>query len=198
MEVEQFINQANTILILDDLVSSENANLIEKELLDNDFPWYYNDKTVDVEYNTKIFNEDVFEGVQFTHNFVNEENSNHVSNKISTAEKLIGALQEHFDLLFHFKRIKANLQFKISTKKLYNTPHIDTDKNHVVIIYYANDSDGCTFIFENDTIKKKVESKKGRFLIFNGSQYYHAGMHPKISDKRLVINFNVIDAEKYV
>lgn len=197
MEIEHFIDQANSIVILDDLISEEYANQIEAEMLSNNFPWYYNEKTVGDSYNTQVFDENlIYEDFQFTHNFVTGENSELVSDKISIAELLIGALQDHFDLMFHFKRIKANVQFKVTTEKLYNTPHIDTNENHVTIIYYVNDSDGYTYIFENGMTKKTIAPKKGRFVIFNGS-YYHTGMHPKLSEKRIVINFNVIDAEKY-
>ena len=96
----------------------------------------------------------------------------------------------------YVQRIKANFQSKfLSDPDCYNTPHYDNLNEHLVIIYYVNDSDGDTFIFENDKyplkIKKRVSPKAGRFVIFNGN-HFHAGIHPKSNDYRIVINFNLM------
>jgi len=76
------------------------------------------------------------------------------------------------------------------------------------MIYYLNDSDGDTYIFNetNDqfsveydrdvvsknsfTIKQTISPKKGRIVIFPG-QYYHASSYPKKSIFRSVLNVNL-------
>jgi hypothetical protein len=92
--------------------------------------------------------------------------------------------------------------------------HIDTGTNHIVIIYYINDSDGDTILFTNkkgnsaESIKdnfnsvntddfellKRVSPKKGRVLIFNGN-LYHYGEYPK-EGNRFVINYNTVARDK--
>ena len=73
-------------------------------------------------------------------------------------------------------------------------------KKGFTAIYYLNDSDGDTIIFNEKTmdpflngeelsIKKRINNKKGRFVMFN-QDYLHAGMLPINSDYRVVINFN--------
>jgi ectoine hydroxylase-related dioxygenase (phytanoyl-CoA dioxygenase family) len=94
----------------------------------------------------------------------------------------------------------------------YNNPHVDHIIPHWTGLYYVNDTDGPTYIFDqkvvdvpftkrNDagildyinnttlTIAKVVEPKKGRFVIFNGYRF-HSSSRPQHSDKRIVITFN--------
>ena len=95
--------------------------------------------------------------------------------------------------LFLLTRCKANLQTKLLDfeKDNYNTPHVDRTEEHLVLLYYVNDSDGDTFLFdEHNEIITRVSPKKGRMLFFNGN-ISHAGSHPKHSEKRIVINYNL-------
>ena len=78
-----------------------------------------------------------------------------------------------------------------NTKLKHYAPHIDSSKHHYALIYYVNDADGATVLFDEQTknIIKEVEPKKGRILLFNGS-IYHGGGIPKTTN-RCVINFNI-------
>ena len=77
-------------------------------------------------------------------------------------------------------------------------PHVDIIElnNYMTCIYYVNDSDGDTVIY-NETEKncnkftefKRITPKRGRLLIFNGNRY-HSENFPRSSKKRVVINFN--------
>jgi hypothetical protein len=70
--------------------------------------------------------------------------------------------------------------------------HVDRKERHKVVIYYINDSDGATYIYEKDrkTIKEIVEPKKGRMVIFDGD-LPHGGGIPLMSN-RSVINMNIL------
>lgn len=96
-------------------------------------------------------------------------------------------------------RVKINLQTKAyeDVTNRYNTPHVDiVDPNYIVVIYYVNNSDGDTFLFNepngtdvNDlTIKAKISPKKGRIIIMN-SDILHTGCHPSKNMYRAVINY---------
>jgi hypothetical protein len=86
-------------------------------------------------------------------------------------------------------------------RKEYDNPHIDIGYEHLVCLYYVNDTDGDTFIFnrtKNDgpivkdakpEILKRVSPKKGRVVLFNGNRY-HSSSGPS-KDTRCIINFNV-------
>jgi hypothetical protein len=91
-------------------------------------------------------------------------------------------------------------------RKPYDNIHIDLPIEHLVILYYVNDSDGDTFLFDkranykdlkttavevNDSLNiiKKISPKKGRALVFNGDRYHSSSGPTK--DIRCIINFDV-------
>lgn len=77
----------------------------------------------------------------------------------------------------------------------YNTPHIDYDFDHYTAIYYTNETDGDTVIFQEVAPAEKYYKlhsctpSKGKFLLFNG-RHYHASTCPKIHTKRIAITIN--------
>jgi hypothetical protein len=90
-------------------------------------------------------------------------------------------------------RIKSNLQTpeKNSFEENYTTPHHDFNFEHYVLLYYINDSDGSTVIFnKHNEIEEKINPKKGRFLLFKGS-LLHSSSSPINSRFRAVVNFNL-------
>ena len=66
---------------------------------------------------------------------------------------------------------------------------MDNETPHYTGIYYVNDCDGDTFLFDGTKEIAKISPKKGRIVIFDGKTL-HAGSHPYLSDFRMVINFN--------
>ena len=91
-------------------------------------------------------------------------------------------------------RAKANLMLKTQfDPNCYNPPHIDMSIPHNVLLYYVNNSDGDTIIFEkgtNNKIQQKISPKKGRLLYFSGD-YYHSSSPPTSHDCRIVVNINL-------
>lgn len=100
-------------------------------------------------------------------------------------------------------RIQCNLMYqnpsKTFTKDSWNAAHTDQTYSHKVLLYYVDDSDGDTFIFNEKrgeefdkfTIQQRVTPKKGRAVFFDGD-YYHASSNPINSFKRQAINFNFV------
>jgi hypothetical protein len=114
-------------------------------------------------------------------------------------------------------RIKINWTAPIDIDETieYKLLHVDKYEEHIVIIYYVNDTDGDTLIFNNKNgnnskdfykqfdgtidinnfeLKKSISPKKGRVVMFNGN-LYHYGKYPKIKD-RFVINMNLVAKNK--
>jgi len=68
--------------------------------------------------------------------------------------------------------------------------HVDLDIDHLVCLYYVNNSDGDTVLFEEDkkTEIKRVTPKKGRVVFFDGS-IPHCSSRPSLNT-RAVINMD--------
>lgn len=117
-------------------------------------------------------------------------------------------------------RAKLNLQFKSLTgnREHHNVPHVDIafENNddpisYYSLIYYVNDSDAYTYLFnkkiiyeedyentnteEGIKVLKKIRSKKGRVLLFDGN-ILHTGSNPIKDEFRLVFNAVLKDAFK--
>jgi hypothetical protein len=186
----------NKFKIIDDIYSNEQQDLILNQLTNDNFPWYLSKENVTAEIkNNKLINKNVVDIGQFGHTFYNYENKI-VSENSQWCSFILNMLQVFVDKFsiekFETFRIKANLLVsdKKYKKDTYGIPHIDMDENHYVFIYYVNDSDGDTFLFENNKLLKRISPKKGRVLLFNGDLYHAAG-HPVKSNKRIVLNCNV-------
>ena len=117
-------------------------------------------------------------------------------------EPPLSALQKKIGKNLEIQRIKINLNPTDLPKNEGSCfhPHSDMKTDEWTAIYYVNESDGDTLIFnerginhviENKelSIKKRVENKKGRIVMFNQS-LLHCAMTPFKSDYRVVINYN--------
>ena len=73
-----------------------------------------------------------------------------------------------------------------------DTPHLDRTEPHLVFLYYVNDSDGPTLLFDDDgNIIESCHPKKGRCIIFPG-ETMHSSAEPKHHPSRIVITYNIL------
>ena len=69
-------------------------------------------------------------------------------------------------------------------------PHTDLDVEHTVVIYYVNDADGDTVLFDKQgNVVKSVTPKKGRVLMFDGSITHSGGIPRK--GPRCIVNYDI-------
>ena len=163
------------------------ADEIEKLLTSDNFGWYYNHTTA---YEEKKLS-DTF---QFTHKFY-DEIYNAASYYYQNALELFQSINIKYK---KFLRIKANFtvpSLKLGTK--HQHIHRDIEEENIsTFLYYVNDSDGDTLIFDKNypsepkdmKILARYKPKKGACAIFN-STIYHASCNPINSNKRIVINY---------
>ena len=95
-------------------------------------------------------------------------------------------------------RIRVALTTSIG-KEVQHHPHVDLFDPHKVLLYYVNDSDGDTFMFNefyspdeektDFTIKQKVTPKKNRAIVFDGLRY-HNSSKPVNNTARYIINID--------
>ena len=202
----------NDIYVFDDIIEKPYQELIKETLLGGDkpptvdnveeeFPWYY---TSDV---TDASHEGPFQGrVGFGHEYVTAEEG-----VISNFHNLFSGLIKNSCKKLKIKKIDI-IQGRsfLSTptnipKEDVDTPHYDMDAPHFVMLYYVNDSDGDTIIYNEKTkfdtchahdemkftIKKKVSPKQGRVVLFDG-RHWHAAEQPN-HNLRCIVNYNLRD-----
>lgn len=87
-------------------------------------------------------------------------------------------------------RARVNFVYPSQTGKS-SLPHIDYPEPHLVLIYYFNDSDGDTVMYDNEVNEiKRVTPKAGRFVLFDGL-ILHSSTPPVTNKFRVVFNINL-------
>ena len=185
-------------IVIDDAISTTIQDEINTDFINPNFPWYLSRSlsTVSKEAAEKFLsNNNVREYVMLVHTFYDTLNGVTVKNSEFTPmlDKILKPLLGKLGLnSVNLLRCRANLQtqHKNNLPDTHNTPHTDILDDHYVLIYYVNDSDGDTFLFDDDQeIITRISPKKGRALIFNGKTL-HAGSHPYTSQLRCIVNID--------
>jgi len=170
------------IKIVDNIISKCYQDHIENAFTSPSFPWFYGMRgiTMDANDTTTGFHHLIY---------INDETNNNYHRSSYFDIFLPILLQASNAEIKNLLRIRASMFLKNQNDVDHHLPHIDYDLPHYTMIYYVNDSDGPTHIFENEKIIEKVEPIKGRCLIMDGN-IYHASSCPKINTHRMIINFN--------
>jgi hypothetical protein len=196
----------NEIYSFDNIVDVEIQNQIEK---------YVYDKNLDWDIKTNITKN---EGINTNYSFPAQVISPpHIDKNILKFIDIIidNSLNMINKKLVKKYRIKINktIPHSIDINEEYRLLHIDKAEPHVTIIYYINDSDGDTLIFNDENNKhlknikefmnndnfldfknfelsKSISPKKGRVVIFDGN-LWHYGKYPTKSERN-IININLV------
>ena len=179
--------------VFDNIISKKDQKFIKNNLLDNaDFPWSY---VSDISKKDNTHQR----RPGFKHIFKNYNLIEPIL--VNTRAKLNKVLYARDEIL----EARAFLQLPLEKNfvgKGVDTPHLDRTEPHLVVLYYVNDSDGDTIIYdykskdENDIpyfedVKelKRIKPKQGRVVVFDGL-YWHTAEQPK-NDVRCIININL-------
>lgn len=96
------------------------------------------------------------------------------------------------------ERTRSNTTFFCNETRP-SVPHVDNQLEHLVLLYYVNNSDGDTVLYKNKydenvnnemIVDRRVSPKAGRAILFSG-ETYHSFYYPNIHDTRSVININI-------
>lgn len=194
------------IIEIENFIPKDYADHLERLMTSFDFPWFFNPSMVS--------GDDDFQGYEnniagFNHFFY--EKNTKTSPYFDLVYPLILSITSQANVPFNrLVRMRANLNLPNKHSKLdYHMPHIDSFFPHWNAIYYVNDNDGDTFIFNetNDTydsgiddimkikhgeftVKHRVTPKKGKIVLFPGI-YYHTSSWARNAKYRCVININL-------
>ena len=186
-------------LVVDDLISSDVSQIFLHKMIMETAEWKF---LTDVSGN---------ENQQFpSHGFVHVLKHPNIENFSPlygfVTNELESRLKKYVDYKdIYYSRVFLQLPLAPQYKKEHNGLHVDLPGNlpHVACVYYCNDSDGDTIIYEqtiHDTPggsqnvevreHKRVTPRRGRAVFFDGSRY-HCSSQPTIN-YRTIINFDLI------
>lgn len=187
--------------LIENVLTDNEKDRIKGILLRDNFDWFYNSSTARIIPGNKsaIEDDNTVDSIQFTHKLFTDETfeSEHVEYVI----KIMKALEEKEGIVCtKMIRAKSNLlvQEPLYGVDFYHPPHVDirnpTNINYS-LIYYVNDSDGDTFVFnekfgdefDNLTIAHRQTPTEGSALLFKSTNY-HASSSPINTKSRVVIN----------
>lgn len=126
---------------------------------------------------------------------------------VSAVSPLIKKIHETFPFPVEIIRIRGGLFTNCGFDWGVHVPHVDAFFPHYTVLYYVNDSDGDTFLYNEKApvvdvgvvpeypdmfnVAASFAPKMGRALIFNGLTY-HSSSPPQLTSHRIAININVV------
>lgn len=176
------------ISVIDDAISKEHQDAIERSIGGLKFPWNYAIGA------THINTDDDIHG--FVKILYFKFNSDTPEQKyIDLLSPLLRSAISKYDPNAELKdvfRIRAGLFTKNQNDGRDHLPHIDLSINHHTMIYYVNDSDGPTSLFDQDkNLTHTCDPKKGRCFIFPG-ETLHSSAEPRNHPNRIALTFNFL------
>ena len=191
-------------IVLDDFTPKSLQDRIEDLLMFSDqVTWCYKDQTSGVGNNQDAANLKIRETFQHSHDIYRYDGGGSLSPFTEAVLSNLYFIEYKFGSIEMLQRIQANLLVKdIEAINTYHPPHIDSALlNSFSMVYYVNDSDGDTVIFDrqvdtNSTDKNqhiglteigRVSPKKGRAVIFNSNRF-HSSSNPVKHQRRVIVN----------
>jgi hypothetical protein len=156
------------VKVIEEFLPKEEFNTLQKDLLSNEFPWYY--------LPCVVTGDDRF---QFVHQYFIQDNW-------LSDNKLIMPILKKLNPLT-LVSLKINCQPK-TEKIIYNKPHVDfpvSSGKMKTAIYYINSNDGKSIIGSEE-----ICSVANKMVIFDTS-ITHQGT-TSTDDRRVVMNINYI------
>jgi hypothetical protein len=181
-------------------IDKEYAEVLAELILASEFDWYWNPATI-FEYKVgAVIDAKTKDTPQFTHTIF--DNFSKKSIYYHYFSEMIQHIEPYIGKVKQLIRIKANLIIGDATypQDFYNGAHADYyGDNMLTFLYYVNDSDGDTILFDgeldgkehNITELKEIHRetpKAGTGIVFN-SQQIHTSSTPRFTDRRVVINY---------
>lgn len=194
----------DSLYVVDNIISEEDQNFLEDFILkEPKIPFYYNTTTNGTNKNQNpelICNWNTVDLPQFTHNVIwdNEIISDWGEPIVN---KFIDIFNEFFNCSdYDIFRCKINLSTSAPRTRRIIEPHVDSRQNLWSIVYFVNTVPDSYFLLGKQTfngkvqnkfkVAKKVETKKGRAVIFDSRRFHSAGKCPD-GYSRSVINFTI-------
>ncbi len=183
--------------IIENFLPEDYYNELLNIIMGSDFDWYHSHATL----TQPLYGKNVKESTQFNHSFFND---GEFKNFFDLIQPIYFALEEHGFKPKEVFRTKVNMLMKEPDypDDTYHGPHPDHPiPNTLTMVYYLNDSDGDTFIFEEDylenqnfednldklKLEQRITPKANTAIIFPATKL-HSSSPPRETYRRVVIN----------
>ena len=179
------------IKILDNALNDSLLTSIKERINARGFPWYF------IENSAYPDDKELIKQTQFNYSFYNENEMRDpalfdMTNSISDILKDLLELEKTYNVF----RLRWGMTTTLN-KMHKNTPHIDMQIPHKVILFYLNDCDGDTYFYDNEhKIIDSVTPKENRAILFDGL-IPHSSSKPIKFSRRIILNINLAD-KKYL
>jgi hypothetical protein len=186
--------------LLKDLVPKSYSDMLLQEFL-NFSNWSFTSSASNVGENYDKTDTNILDSTQFVHGIFNHKID---SPLYHTVLPVIWFLEKETGIkIKRLLRIKVNCLTRDGFELKYNPPHVDVvEPGCLSLIYYINDSDGDTVLFDKtidqgfDDLKiiERITPQQGSAFLIPSNQL-HASSCPIKNNRRLVINF-ILEPEK--
>ena len=200
--------KSSSLRIIDNFLDPEDFKQLSDFVLGEKFPWFFIENVSIDPRDSELINDPLahetsgFNHVSFDREWnVESFTYNNLLPFFNKLKTMFGFTHQHL--------IRARLSMKFQkdgfTSNNYNIPHVDYFFPHETLIFYLNDTDGDTRIFdqwhtysetdrptvpEEFTTQARVTPKANRLVWIDGLQY-HTASNPIQGNKRVIININL-------
>jgi hypothetical protein len=193
------------IIQIEDVIPGSYQDQVEAETTSNSMAWFFHEESAR---SASMF-KTTFSG--FSHMAYHIKESTPVMSPLSSILlPILFMFCDKAKIKFNtLLRMRVGLFTRTMIEAVHHNPHVDFYEPHQTAVYYVNDSDGDTFVFnetyddldlqqsarhaaENKfTIAGRASPKKGKMVGFDG-RHYHASMHPMKAGSRIAVTFNFL------
>ncbi len=199
---------SNSLRVFDNFLNTEEFNKLSDFVLGSKFPWFFGEYVSLDPADSALIRDPLAIETHGFHHSVFEREWNVKSFTYKYLEPLFNKINTEFRFTEnHLIRARLSLKFQKQgfTSDNYNMPHVDYSYPHESFIFYLNDSDGDTRIFnewctttgvsslspDHFTTQTRVTPKANRLVWINGLQY-HTASNPIESTRRVIVNLNLL------
>jgi hypothetical protein len=187
--------------IFEDFLQPYQIQEIEEEA-SNRMPWFFKTASINPERPDTDYQaiKNGFDTIQLTHTVY--DNGRPTSEYYDMALQIFKSFMNHNNMEYKaLLRTKFNFVPRVCSPNLNQPPHVDYKFPHKVFLYYINNADGDTIMYNqfyngnnpgNLTEFARVSPLAGRAVLFDGLRY-HAPTPPSNSPYRMVLNIPFLD-----
>ena len=171
------------IKVIDNVLDEEYFFQLQSHMTSDHWPWFFMNNITSVGGGQSNYG--------FFHMLKNEHGE---SKRYESVKELVQTISKHVGSN-HIIRCRMDMTVNRGDS-IKLEPHVDLTIPHTTAIFYVNDVDGNTIIYDQMygddsklTIKQEIQPKANRLVIFDGL-HLHTGHTPTTCNQRVLINSN--------